>query len=72
MRRGLGRLPADFRLCAVGEYANASVHGEDVGELQLSSDDYLQGVIGMVNELVRAQCGGTFMASLAPSRGTND
>lgn len=29
-----------------------SVQGKDVGELQLSSDDYLQGVIGMVNELV--------------------
>ncbi|RSH88547.1 uncharacterized protein EHS24_001092 [Apiotrichum porosum] len=27
--------------------------GEDVGELQLSSDDYLQGVIAMVNELPR-------------------
>lgn len=28
------------------------MQGEDVGELQLVSDDYLQGVIGMVNELV--------------------
>lgn len=30
------------------------MQGEDVGELQLVSDDYLQGVIGMVNELVSA------------------
>jgi predicted translin family RNA/ssDNA-binding protein len=30
-----------------------TVIGDDVGELQLSSDDYLQGVIGMVNELPR-------------------
>lgn len=38
---------------ALGDgYANDAVEGEDVGELQLSSDDYLQGVIGMVNELV--------------------
>lgn len=33
-------------------HADIPVTGEDVGELQLSSDDYLQGVIGMVNELV--------------------
>lgn len=31
-----------------------TVQGETVGELQVTSDDYLQGVIGMVNELVSA------------------
>ncbi|WOO77032.1 Translin [Vanrija pseudolonga] len=29
------------------------LQGEDIGELQLTSDEYLQGVIGMVNELPR-------------------
>ncbi|EKC98519.1 hypothetical protein A1Q2_07115 [Trichosporon asahii var. asahii CBS 8904] len=41
--------------------------GEDVGELQLVSDDYLQGVIGMVNELLEV-LGAFKLRPLAPQR----
>jgi hypothetical protein len=62
MGREYSSRPPEMLMCSVGQ--------EETGDLQLTAEDYLQGVIGMVNELVRpVSCCPTLCISLVAEKG---